>query len=213
MSVQDFENKRWGAYRQKKEFRHSAALALASDGPLLDIGCGDGLFLSLCKEKGIEAEGVDVSDTAVAHCAAQGLQATRADLLSHPLPFKDGTFHTVVALDVLEHVYTPETLLAEMKRVSAKNLVIGVPNFSSLPARLQTLFGKVPENNRPHKGHVYWFNWPVLKNLTEKHELRIVARRMNAPWSTKPLVGSLLEWCAGMWPNLFALSFVITCEK
>jgi methionine biosynthesis protein MetW len=209
MSVQDFENARWEDKRQSTQFRHHAALSLIQGGPVLDIGCGDGLFLSMCKDKGIEAQGVDFSNVAVSHCKEQGLKAQQVDITAGALPFSNKGFPVVVALDVLEHVYDPQELLQEMKRISSRNIIIGVPNFSSLPARLQTLFGSVPENNRPHKGHIYWFNWSVLRSLIEKNGLHIVALRVNAPWERIPLIGSVTRALANLFPNLFALSFVV----
>lgn len=209
MSARDFENQRWEDHSQQSEFRHRAALSLIQIGPVLDIGCGDGLFLSFCKEKGIEAQGVDFSDVAVAHCGEKGLKAQQADISTGALPFADGAFETVVALDVLEHVYNPELLIAEMKRIAAQSVIIGVPNFSSFPARLQTLFGRVPENNRPNKGHIYWFNYPILRALLEKNGLRIAELRVNAPWERVPLLGLVTRALAKLFPNLFALSFVV----
>ncbi len=212
MSVKDFEDERWRHSPQKLEFRHRAALAFISKGPVLDIGCGDGLFLSLCKEKGIEAEGIDFSDVAVSRCTERGLKAHRVDIATG-LPFADNAFPVVVALDVLEHVYEPGKLLREIKRISSGTVIVGVPNFSSLPARLQVLLGEVPENNRPHKGHIYWFNWPVLRTMAEKNGLRIVARRANAPWERIPLIGMVSRALAAAFPNLFSLSFIIQAQK
>jgi len=54
-------------------------------------------------------------------------------------------------LDILEHLYYPKALLLEASRVADK-VIFSVPNFSSLPARMQTLFGLVPENNTAKKG-------------------------------------------------------------
>jgi len=213
MSTKDFENKRWSDHSQKVEFRHHAALELVQEGSVLDIGCGDGLFLSLCKEKGIEAQGVDFSDVAIAHCQERGLKAQKADITAGALPFADNTFPTVVALDVLEHVYDPVPLIAEMKRISSQNIIISVPNFSSLPARLQTLFGRVPENNRPNKGHIYWFNYPVLRALLEKNGLHITTLRTNTPRERVPLLGLVTRILARLLPNLFALSFVAELRK
>ena len=208
MSVKDFENERWRYTPQKLEFRHRAALSLVEKGPVLDVGCGDGLFLSLCKDRGIEAQGVDFSDVAVARCKERGLDARQADLAAGPLPFPDKSFPTVIALDVLEHVYEPEKLLQEMKRISSGAVIVGVPNFSSLPARLQVLLGKVPENNRPNKAHVYWFNWSVLLFLAKRAGLIPGRLEMN---TFSPLTH--FSWAVPLWPNLLALSFVLELRK
>jgi hypothetical protein len=99
-----------------------------------------------------------------------------------------------------------------MKRVAREAVVISVPNFSSLPARIQVLFGKVPENNRPNKGHVYWFNWTGLGQLTSVAGLRISKLKTNVPREKAFLIGPFLKALALLSPNLFALSFVVRCE-
>jgi hypothetical protein len=110
---------------------------------------------------------------------------------------------------VLEHQYDPLVLLKEMARVSKKSVVVGVPNFSSLPARLQILSGRVSENNQPHKGHVYWFNYPVLMGLAEKADLVLERCVMNT-FRPATIVGNTLT---KLFPNLFALSFVAHFHK
>lgn len=212
MSVRDFENKRWQESPQKIEFRHRACLDLVTDGTVLDIGCGDGLLLSLLREKGIESTGVDISIKAVEHCRAIGF-TTIEHSLDNPLPFADNSFDTVVLLDVLEHVYEPLSVLLEARRIARTRVIVGVPNFSSLPARAQTLLGKVPENNRSNKGHIYWFNWFVLRSLVAHGNLRILKTRTNVLWESKPILGSLMRALAVALPNFFALSFVTQCEK
>ena len=206
--VTSFENERWRTFTQAKEFRHDAALALVEKGPILDIGCGDGLLLSLLTEKGLIAEGVDISDQAVTRCRERGLVAQVYDP-SRPLPFPDETFESVTLLDVLEHVYDPKALLAEAARVSRSAVIIGVPNFSSLPARIQVLRGQVPENNLPHKGHVYWFNWRVLNTISASVGLRAVRVKMNT-FHPLTFFGARI---VRVLPALLALSFVVKYEK
>ena len=207
MDITEFENKRWHGHKQKVEFRHRAAAELARTGLVLDIGCGDGLLLGLLKEKGVAAEGVDISEEAVATCRANNLTAS-VHGFNDPLPYQNEAFEYAVLLDVLEHVYDPATLLTEAARVS-KKVIVGVPNFSSLPARLQVLRGKVPENNAPHKGHLYWFNQKVLERVARESGLHIVQERCNTffPFSK---MGAM--WTR-LWPNFFALSFVVVLEK
>ncbi len=214
MNVAAFENKRWRAGDQAPVFRHTAARTLLSEGQtVLDVGCGDGLFLRLLKEKGIAGVGIDASDEAVRKCREKGLEASVVDLSSDPLPFGDSSFDAVTLLDVLEHIYAPEELLREAARVAKRSIIISVPNFNSLPARLQALFGGVPENNRPNKGHVYWFNRRVLLGLCRNAGLEPSLLVANAPWGRKPLIGPLMQLLARLLPSLLALSFVGRFEK
>lgn len=207
MSVRQFEDARWRANDQKTEFRHREAVKLIGKGTALDIGCGDGLLLKLLKEKGIQAEGVDISPEGVAKCIAAGFMA-KVHSVDEPLPYADGSFDTVVLLDILEHVYDPQVVLADAARVARTAVIVSVPNFSSVPARIQTMRGQVPENNRPHKGHLYWFNHPVLQSIATGTGLRIDALHMNtfSPFSK-------LGIPATVWPNGLALSFVARLTK
>ncbi len=208
MDARTFENARWESGDQKMQFRHHACLDLIKEGTVLDVGCGDGLLLKLLTDRGVTAEGVDFSPEAVRKCEAKGIKATLHDT-NNPLPFPDNMFDYVLAIDVLEHQYHPLPLLKEMTRVSRKHVIVGVPNFSSLPARLQVILGHVPENNRPNKGHIYWFNHLVLMNLAAKAGLTLVECRKNT-FRPASFFGSMLP---ALSPNLFSLSFVALFKK
>jgi methionine biosynthesis protein MetW len=216
MDVKQFENRRWAGEDQAVQFRHTAALALIADSgakTLLDLGSGDGLLLSLLRNHGVTGKGLDLSEEGVAKAAAKGLDTMVYDFGSKPLPFPDGSFDAVVMLDILEHLYDPESVLKEAARVSRKDVVVGVPNFSSLPARIQVLFGRVPENNQPKKGHVFWFTWTVLKKIASVSNLHVVSLRVNANFQSVPFVRWFFRTLAATWPSLGALSFVARFEK
>ena len=218
MSVKDFENERWRHEDQKICFRHKAAFDLiindSRDGvaSVLDLGCGDGLLLSFLKENGITGKGLDISEEGVEKAKSKGLDASVFDF-NEKLPFPDGIFDVVVSLDVLEHLYDPENLIKEAVRVSKQYLVISAPNFNSLPARLQVLFGAVPENNKPNKGHIYWFNYSVLEKMARDNHLVFKDLRVNTIMENRFLIGKLFKILAKIWPSLFALSFVVKLEK
>jgi hypothetical protein len=106
-------------------------------------------------------------------------------------------------------VYDPLALLHEAVRITQKDVIIGVPNFSSLPARMQVLIGRVPENNQPNKGHVYWFNRRVLDVLTLQAGLKEGAMRMNTFKPFTHLGDGVLKHAS----NVFALSYVARYEK
>ncbi len=49
--LQAFEDRRWGQGNQELAWRHKLALELVLEEPVLDVGGGDGLFLSLLRER------------------------------------------------------------------------------------------------------------------------------------------------------------------
>ncbi len=213
-SVKEFENKRWREGDQAFVFRHAEALEMVEKGQkVLDIACGDGLLLRALAQKGAVVSGVDISEEGVKKCTEKGLDVSVVDIATESLPFPDRTFDTVIMLDVLEHLYAPEDLLVEAVRVSKKYIIISVPNFNSLPARLQVLFGKVPENNRPNKGHVFWFTYDNLMRMTKQNNLNVVDLRVNTFFENRFLLGNFTRFFARVFPSLFALSFVVKLEK
>ncbi len=212
MTVEKFENEKWRAKEQGINFRLKAALAMIEKGPVLDLGCGDGIFLALLKEKGIEGCGLDISEVAVEKAKSRGLSAKQFDFSQNRLPFADNSFDSAVLLDVLEHLYQPQNVLKETARV-ANEVVVAVPNFNSLPARLQVLMGRVPENNLAKKGHIYWFNLKVLQKMLLENGFKIIDLNINTIFNRRILLKNIFKFLAKRWPNVFALSFVVKAKR
>lgn len=149
--LSSFQNSYWDQHPQQETFRHRQALTWLKkiNEPIADIGCGDGFFLKKMKDLDLDAWGIDISDSAVKSCQGKGLQATISDFGSGELP--DKLIKTAVLLDVLEHLFEPEKILSTLQHRGVEHVIISVPNFCSLPARLQVFKGGVPENNRPKK--------------------------------------------------------------
>lgn len=103
-----------------------------SDDPsrrILDFGCGTGMMLEHLARYGT-AEGVEASEEAISFCRARGLE--RVQRLEHGrLPFEDGAFDLVTALDVIEHVEDDLGLLRDLRRVARPGgtLLLTVPAF------------------------------------------------------------------------------------
>ena len=111
---------------------------LAALGPLhgrrvLDLGCGKGRFAAHLAKAGAEVVGLDVSAAMLA--GANGLDRVRAS--AKRLPFADGTFDAVVAIEVIEHVGDVGPVLAEARRVlkPGGRLAIVDKNARALDAR------------------------------------------------------------------------------
>ncbi len=210
-SAERFQNSQWQKLHELC-FSKQAVLQMVEPGAVLDIGCGDGLLLEELKKQGIEGIGIDLSSKAVAIGVSRGLDCRQHDL-SEALPFQAEAFDTVILTDVLEHLFQPAEVLKEARRVCKKHILVSVPNFASLPARLQVLRGNVPENNTPRDGHVYWMTLDVLTRLLTNAGFEIEQLVTNTFWTRVPVLGVCTRWLNTVWPSLFGLSFVVKARK
>jgi len=98
-------------------------------GPILDVGCGGGLFLHLMAERGLPVYGLDFClEAASVAWANNGVPAVCGSLSR--APFQPRSFSVVTMFHVLEHLYNPASYL-ESAHTLLKNdgrLVIQVPN-------------------------------------------------------------------------------------
>lgn len=99
---------------------------------ILDVGCGTGANLVMLGEFG-EAHGIDVSHDALSFCRERGLENVRHGA-AEELPYEDGTFDLVTALDVVEHLDDDAAGLKEFRRVlrSDGRILLFVPAFMFL---------------------------------------------------------------------------------
>ena len=99
---------------------------------ILDVGCGTGANLLMLSQFG-DAEGVDVSEDALAFCRERGLENVKLGA-AEKLPYDDGTFDLVTALDVVEHLDDDLAGLREMRRVlrPGGRVLLFVPTFMFL---------------------------------------------------------------------------------
>ena len=97
----------------------------------LDVGCAMGFVVEALRELGVDAEGVDVSQYAVDHAALGARGHVRQGNLLRRLPFDDGAFDLVTALETLEHL-PPDAVpaaLRELRRVTRGWVVATIPSF------------------------------------------------------------------------------------
>ncbi|BCB04451.1 class I SAM-dependent methyltransferase [Bacillus sp. KH172YL63] len=91
---------------------------IAEGSQVADLGCGDGYGSFLLYEKGYDVTGMDFSqnmvDIAKQH-EREKLSFVQGDLRS--LPFSDGAFHAVMAINSIEWTEDPLHTLNEIERV------------------------------------------------------------------------------------------------
>lgn len=111
------------------------ALRPVAGGRVLDLGCGKGRFARRLEDAGFDVVGLDLSAAMLA--AAEGLPRVRGS--ARRLPFGDGCFDGIVAIEIVEHLHPTSirAVLAEMRRVLRPGGVAAIvdKNAAALDAR------------------------------------------------------------------------------
>lgn len=81
---------------------------------ILDIGCGRGEFLSLLKENGIGAKGIDIDEDMVLYCQKIGLNVEKIDALSYLKLLNNKSLDGIFSGQVIEHLQ-PAQLIGLIK--------------------------------------------------------------------------------------------------
>ena len=71
---------------------------------VLDIGCGRGEFLTLLRDAGIPARGVDINGAMIDVCRQQGMEAEEADAVAYLSRQPDRSVGGLFAAQVVEHL-------------------------------------------------------------------------------------------------------------
>jgi 2-polyprenyl-3-methyl-5-hydroxy-6-metoxy-1,4-benzoquinol methylase len=120
-------------------------------GPVLDIGCGRGIFLELLSEAGIEAVGIDHSEESIARCREKGFIVHREDARVY-LNGNRETFGGIFCSHVIEHMAYEEAAsfleLCNSALRAGGALVIITPNPADLA--VAEIFWLDPTHVRPY---------------------------------------------------------------
>jgi O-antigen chain-terminating methyltransferase len=87
--------------------------------PVLDVGCGRGELLSLLREAGLGARGVDADADMVAYARGEGLDVDQGDAVAYLDALPDGSLGGIFAGQVVEHL-PPATLVRMLELATQK---------------------------------------------------------------------------------------------
>jgi SAM-dependent methyltransferase len=123
--------------RDHVQFVAQALAGSTARGPLLDVGCGGGLFLGMMRRRGLRVVGLDFSREAAGIAWRRQMVPALAGDLEHA-PLRAGSFAGLTMFHVMEHLYNPHAYLAAARELLAPDgrLVVQVPNAASWQARL-----------------------------------------------------------------------------
>lgn len=152
----------------EKIFREAAdRLDAARNGAgpprLLDVGCGYGGFVSLMRDRGWDAEGVDPSPATVAAASGKGIPVRLGTLDEFPRP--DAAYRAITMFYVLEHLFDPMSALRKVFALLEPGgvLLVRVPDTAPI-VRLLSPFGLGTGLFDP-PFHLFDFSPPVLARM------------------------------------------------
>ena len=166
---------------------------------VLDIGCGDGALLAyLAREKGVDARGMELSQSGVNACVRHGLSVIQGDA-DHDLDaFPAGAFDVAVLSQTLQATRRPRHVVEELVRIG-KRAIVSFPNFGFWRIRLGLLWrGRMPVSELLNNS---WYDTPNIHLCTirdfvvlcdalgTKIERSITLDRHGRPFSLDPRGG------------------------
>jgi SAM-dependent methyltransferase len=171
-------NDHYAGFREDPVFRREAARVVAEEllarrkppARLLDVGCGNGEFLTIAREAGFSALGVDVSPAAGELCHKRGLEVRIGDVRSTDVVGQDERFDLITFWDVVEHLVEPVTFLARAHALLADGgyLLVKTPATSEASVRVAARVPRVAGALLSAPSHVQYF---------ERHGLNTLLRR------------------------------------
>ena len=176
---------------------------------VIDLGCGNGSLLRLLKDKKhIDAAGVELSDTGYEITKKHGINVKQARIDEKLEWIADNEYDIAICNVTLQMVMYPEMLLAEMKRIS-KRQILSFPNFAFITQRFELLFlGRMPQKLMYNytwysTGQIHQLSIKDFKDTVTAMGLKIV--------DSSYLVGR--HRTIGFMPNLLATAGIFLLEK
>jgi SAM-dependent methyltransferase len=130
-------------------------------GANLNVGSGHGFFSRAARRAGVAMTSLDVS--------ASDEAVDRDELVLYDgehMPFADGAFDASLAMYVLHHTPDPATVLAEMKRVSRKRVILVEELYRHLPGKLALLVLDYAVNSTSGlKSRIRWGSYLTRRRL------------------------------------------------
>jgi 2-polyprenyl-3-methyl-5-hydroxy-6-metoxy-1,4-benzoquinol methylase len=157
----------------------------AAPRSIIDVGCGEGVLTEQWARRYSDARlvGIDLEDPKLRAewdrraCGNLEFAVGTGDTL----PFSDGEFELASAMEVLEHVPDPETVVGEMARVSSRWLLASVPR-EPLWRALNMARGAYLRDFGNTPGHLNHWSKRGFARLLARHG-EVVELRSPFPWT------------------------------
>jgi len=177
---------------------------------ILELGTGEGYFMSELKKRGHDVIGIDILPNKI--LLERSFDIRKYDL-NKGLPFKKSSFDVVIGLEVLEHLYNPYEMMKEIKRVLKPKgyAIISMPNTASIFYRIGQLYEPRFENL-----DIYWHHYQPsitsIRNLVSK-ELKIEKEIFRASFRRLRIFNPFLKSLLKLNRDIFCGGFMVKARK
>lgn len=126
--MKDFRKRQFAVLMKKYSLKRKKAI---------EIGCGRGEYLSLIRELGIDAYGLEYSRESAGQCAKDGLKVAKGFIDTSDYKLGDGPFKAFFIFSFLEHLPDPNSTLKGIYNNLADDAigVVEVPDFDMIIER------------------------------------------------------------------------------
>ena len=139
-------------------------------GLVLNVGCGVG-SLSMIGDSSLEIVNIDSDMGSLSVLRNKNANITTICADAQHLPFKSERFDSVLVIEVLEHLPTPELCIREVHRVlKQKGSAIFTTPVLNIPFPcLVSIYRKMCGLQRANIEHLHVFSTSKLRNMLNKH--------------------------------------------
>jgi SAM-dependent methyltransferase len=182
---------------------------------LLDVGAQDSKLKNLLP-KNVEYFSLDMEGNSDYQC----------DLNKEKIPVKEKSFDIVVCLETLEHVFYPDKVIEELKRVTKPDgtIILSMPNEYNLWLRLNYLFGvKKKCTDEPFEivSKLQHIHKPRVKDIIDISNKHLKIIKIIPIWQSRKSTESsffynidkIISILAKIYPSLFARLIVVIAKK
>ena len=138
-----------------------------SETRILDVGFGSGSLLKTLSKQGFQMSGIEISGAIIVSLKKEAeVEKFKVDLIKGDIlnsPFPDNHFDIVIALEILEHIFSPQKMAKELSRILKTGGVLIV----STPYQQKIKYEKCVFCHRltPRDAHLHSFSEKDLREL------------------------------------------------